>query len=230
MALIDFSSSTQLAGSVRGPRSEPVVGARVELVEPQFGRVLDHAVSVADGEYRMRLLPELDVEAFQVQDLLLRAVDARSRPLAEVRGVVVRPATTLVFDIEVPAERLPGFEPVGNPIVGVPEPLLDAGALRTIDAAISALVAVDESRRAEYRRAVSRALPELATFRTVGEDAFGLLGGNPDAARRFEVTLARYSGTPTTSVDKVFGWARIWYPAASMRYRSRIRETAGYRC
>jgi hypothetical protein len=205
VAVIDFRSSAMLAGRVRGPEGEPVVGARVEIVDPSSGQVLDDAVSVAQGDYRLRLLPELDFQAFQADDLVLRAADGRRRPLAEVGGLTLRPSEVLLLDLDVTGDRLQEFEPVATPLERTRGPLLDEGALRTIEAAISGLASIDERRRGDYLDALHKALPELATYVTVADEAFGVLEGDPDAAERFRRTIGRYDRAPLGPPETVFG-------------------------
>jgi hypothetical protein len=205
MAAMGFSVFTLLAGQVKGPDGEPVAGARVELVQPPNDQLLGDAVSVSDGSYRLILFPELDLAAFQSADLVVRAVDARGQVLAERPGVTLRAADTLILDLDVPAGQLADFEPVASRLDRAGGPLLDEGALRTVEAAIAGLASVDEHVRDEYLKAVHRQLPELATFPTVAEDAWGVLDGDPEAAERFRTTLARYDRGSLGTIETVFG-------------------------
>mgnify|MGYP000740054107 CR=1 FL=1 len=173
-------------------KKEKIAGAKVELVDPRTKSVLGFGVTGDDGDYLVRFSPDHDFLFFKSSSALIGVVDLDGKILAPLKKKSYKAGKVIVSNFSVPANKLKKFEPIAEPIRKIKGSIIEPKGLRIIETAISEIISKEGQNYGYFLNASICPLPDLAHFETLLEDAWEVIGGNPDSVTRFRQTLSLF--------------------------------------
>ncbi len=188
-----MSRTIAFTGRVIGTRNSVIAGARVELHDVKIKQAIRTAFTDGEGFYRVVFNESDDPDVFN--NLLdskvhIRILSSDDLLVAEKKNIYSDEINADLTIIKIPGTLVKEFKPAVEPLQRLQGGIFDPDRLKIIDIAISQHFKSGTSDYNRYKQAIFCGLPDLAVFKTLLDDAWGVLDDNPVASRRFRNTLA----------------------------------------